>query len=483
MSLITTRDHLEALLDTSMLARSIRSLLTLTLVCVVATSTSIAQRPLEDVIWVASPTGGSLEAFQSCGLPVRSLTSPQPATSRIVRDPEGSLVLLAQGATSLTVVNRQGGNPTVVPMNNTIIDLAFAADRTKNEVVQSSTGQRYLKEYDCSWTHLRTTPVAPSAARIAIASSGRVWIAHNSTPGLVSMFEPATGVLSQVPLAPRTIASPTRITTDRFGNCWVVGPNSNDVVRITGSAVVAFPAQGATGFSGLAIDRNDTVWVCDPNTNLLLALSQSGSVLASAPIAANPLDLQVDNTGRVFVLHGAPLQELRRYGPSGALELRMPVSAGVIALDDSGFHFAAVVDPLGDDDLDGVTNSAETTGSAGPFSPTSPFDIDSAYLVAILTTGNAAPGGTVSILLRPSPIAAVLVGFLRQVPPIIVPGFGGGLAVNTTVSTAILALGGTAVFVSIPPNPALIGVNLFCQSVELFAAPAFSNLDCLRVSQ
>ena len=460
--------------------------------------TLAAQPPIDDAMWFAARQGRQLTKVSPCGdiQQTVDLTGNGFDLSQVARAPDGKLWLVNFITATMTILDRNGAIVQNVPTAGNPLAIVF--DKAGNAYVSFNTTT--VTVYDANANLLRSHTLGASQGQgMSIDKAGKIWVAHRTAPGDVSVIDPVTNMVTTIPMT--TSMQPTRILADNPGigmpsRIWVIGDSGNTVAQIdsTTVAVVTNHVVGpTTGFYGGITQAGDgMLWISrlrvGPSMGEIYKVDPSnGSVLLTVPLGPEPIGMGTDSFGRPWVVNRisfsgpTPSEAQRLNQQTGAIEVRTQVGVGAYnVLDPNGFQHALVVDELADADGDGSPNVIECTNRSSPYDP------QSTQTLSLLSIGTTSIGSTPQIVASGSANNTLSLLFAtKRHSGFALPGFTGQVRLDPAQVVPIVltvpALPAT-LNVPIPNNPTLIGFVLHTQGVATGTLGVrLSNDTCIKV--
>lgn len=467
------------------------------LAAIVLASSAVAQAPMEDVLWVAARTDRSLRKYSRYGevLQTVDMTSNGFQLRSVFRAPDGKLWLVNFITTTFTILDRDGKLLKNVVTNAGGRPYAIAFDKRGHAfMTQSTTVDEYMP--DGTFVKAITVPSAPLGIAIDYstpAQSGNAWVAHRTAANNVSKIDIATGTVTSYTLPSGATMLPTSVVCTYEGvakpsNIFIGGDSSANLWKCDQNGTFSGPYAMPTGYpytSGLAIDAKNRLWAVGRTGVCAVVDTATGNVLKTfsvAPLNNDCGGVVMDSIGRPWIMDRgfSTAGTFQRYDDNGTIELR--TAAGVNAygmIDASGFSYAFVTNPFGDEDKDGTANFAEITAG------TSPYDALSTPTLSFDTRGVSRVAAT-PVLTAVSTAQAPMVVFFSALfgPPISVPGMNGQFLLDlpTIFYTTAFASPGQ-LNLPIPGDVALAGLSYKLQGLLVTSPPTFTNVSGIFISQ
>jgi len=430
----------------------------------------------QESYWVS--TGSTIDQVTPSGDVLGSIALPGSGGGAVVA-PDGKVWCPIRFSSDVVIYDPATGTQTTVTTSmGWVIHLAF--DSSGHAWVTGIQGPTTLidavEEYDATGALLGTYPVAPQARDITIDSNDNKWIAHRDGPPCsITQIAATTNVVTNIPMPANSLILPIGIRADDRGlfnqsHIWITGDNrgAGELIEYdpttTPPTTTVYVVDVAGRFGPpltTAIDTGamtGTVWVTDWGAGTLHDVNPFTGVIRNTYTMPNGgLGMALDGFGRLWVSGRNPAVLQRINQSTGALEV--PVTLGGIqgALA-TRYQYAAVVDPFGDLDLDGIANTAEIGAGV------SPFDVWSNGLSSITTNGSTQIGSTCSLDVTTSTpgtfwALAYSAGLVAPGSGFTVPGIAGELLLDPVVALAgsISGVGSMSLPVAIPNDPALQG--------------------------
>lgn len=459
-----------------------------------------AQGPIDDAMWYAARQGRTLTKVSACGDTQQSvdLSSLGRDLSQVARAPDGKLWVVNFITGTMTILDRNGGFIRDVTTSGSAVAIAF--DKAGNAYVSYNTNN--IDVFDANANLLRShTLGAANGQGLAIDKAGRVWVAHRTSPGNVSVIDPATNMVQTIPMT--TSMQPTKILADNPGitqpsRIWVIGDTGNTVAQIdaaTVSVVMNHPVGPTSGFyGGITLAGDGMLWISRLRIvggtapgEIYKVDPSNGNVLLTVPLGPEPIGMATDSFGRPWVVNRitfsgpTPSEAQRLNQQTGAVEVRTPVGIGAYnVLDPNGFLHAFVVDELGDADADGVPNFVECT------SRSSPYDPQSTQNLSLVTLGTTSIGSTPQLAGTGAAANTLTLAFAtKRHAGFSIPGLTGQIRLDPSqvlpIAVTVPALPFTS-SLAIPNDPTLVGFVLHIQGVATGTLGVrLSNDTCLKV--
>ena len=214
-------------------------------------------------IYVANEGNGIVSKFSSSGSAMTSYTSSAvTAGYGIFVDTATSNIWLA-------------GNNALYVLSPTGSSVATNAGSYFTAAIQGANGKFYSTSYEgSSLSEFTGTTLTTSCtggglsgpASIAQDSSGRMWIANNTT-SVVSLFTSACAAVSSTGYTGGGINKPAMVAVDGGNNVWVANANGTlSELNSSGTAITAttgFTTGSTEAAYGVAIDASGNVWATD----------------------------------------------------------------------------------------------------------------------------------------------------------------------------------------------------------------------------
>jgi tetratricopeptide (TPR) repeat protein len=223
-----------------------------------------------------------------------------------------------------------------VAMPGKVRDMAVDANGTLAAIVP---GEKSIVRVPAG-RPVETRP-APGAEVLAFDRWGRLWTAGESTvtppaeAGIIPALPDRTDIVALAIAGPRS--------------CWVADGKNRRVVRVDGGAGIVATAKlpERTNPVALAADGKGGVWVLDAKAGALTNFAADGTRGQSIPLATvakDPLDVDIDALGDLYVLD-ASAPGILVFDPAGQLVVRQPlIQEGEQGI---GKPTAIAVDPYG----------------------------------------------------------------------------------------------------------------------------------------
>ncbi len=217
-----------------------------------------------------------------------------------------------------------------------------------------------------------TRPVA-----VAIDRTGHIWIANAGSDD-VTKLDSSGAELAGSPYAAG--AEPSALVCDRAGRVYVANRGSDDVTILAGDGSTIGTFAAGLRPVEITLDIAGRIWVANDFEPTLTRLDADGTNLTTITLAPSLRGLSVSGDGDIWASQyaagiGSTLFRLASDGTQISSELvgYAPLNRG----DATGFVFANSVDPDGDLDGDGWSNSEEIDGGANAMSRASqPIEIN-----------------------------------------------------------------------------------------------------------
>ncbi|MCA8968923.1 MAG: hypothetical protein KDC95_04040 [Planctomycetes bacterium] len=457
----------------------------------------LAQAPMDDALWVASRGSTTLTKYSRFGevLQTVDMTSNNFTLRGVFRAPDGKLWVVNFITQTFTICDRNGKVIKNVTTNSGGSPYAIAFDkRGYAYITETST----VAEYKPDGTLARSFTVPSAALGIAVdystpAQAGNVWVAHrNGPPGQISKIDIATGTVTTYTLPTTSTMLPTTIVATYEGiakasNIWVGGDRSTNLYKLDQSGTVSGPYAMPNGYlytSGMAIDAKNRLWAVGRAGVCAVVDTSNGNTLKTMSVAPLNNDcggVVMDSIGRPWIMDrgfSTPCT-FQRYDDQGVLELQTPDGVNTYGMiDASGFSYAYVTNPFGDEDGDGAVNFTEITNG------TSPYDALSTPALSFDTRGVSRVGNTPyldAVSTATAPMVAIFSA--KTGTPIKVPGMNGEFLLDLPTvffTTAFQSPG--KLNLPIPANNALAGISYQLQGLLVAGTPTFSNLSGIYIS-
>lgn len=151
-------------------------------------------------------------------------------------------------------------------------------------------------KYDVNGTRTQFASGLNEPRGLATDQWGNLWVAEQGANRVIKI-NISTGVITPVATG---LQQPTIIAVNSFGEAYVTQETLGNIIRVSDSKVIGTFPGGLT--TGLAFGVNDTVLVADFNNDRVY---WGASPAASAATVTDPVNVVVDQTGRIYVAEGA----------------------------------------------------------------------------------------------------------------------------------------------------------------------------------
>ena len=259
---------------------------------------------------------------------------------------------------------------------------------------------------------------------------------------------------------------------------YTMGDGSRDVFEfdLNGKFLrqASLSTVGTGGVGEAAIDLNGMMWVPDWRNGSLYqfnTVSMTTVRIHQDSRLRSTIGCAIDGEGGIWVIDRSTTPSLAyKYNQNGRIEQYAPVGTNTSNSGDfTGYSYANVVDPNGDNDGDGETNRSELKNG------TNPFNAQSNSALSLRMDGTQYISQTVRFTLARrnlSTLPALIAFGLRANPPISAPIFTGKLMINPAL-LLVATVGSTSAtkplnfYLPLPNNPALRGIPLMFQGMAL----------------
>ncbi len=326
----------------------------------------ISVSTLAFTLWTSSLLCGQSIWFGSDASPAHSLNALNQSQAMQIADLPERVELLCRSADggawlhleNETTLRKYGPTGDLLHEIPTQVGLAAMALDSNGNLWATRPGMDDVIQVAVASAEVTSFPVAGVPYGIAVDGTGRIWVSC-SYSNEVMMLDPSGAITASIPVG----FFPTGLSATHDGGVWLAEKQglrrlgSDGQTLWTGSAGV-FPIGVTTDVSGRA-------WFTCQSSHQIVVVSDSG-IDAVIDVEERPLGVAAHMDGSVTVLCRLG-SKVQRFAATGAL--LSEVSAGFPAGrgDMTGLQISLVVDPLGDFDGDGVTNSAEINLGSNPF--------------------------------------------------------------------------------------------------------------------
>lgn len=297
-------------------------------------------------VWVSSASGTALVRLSGDGSPAVTVDLPGPVFGVAV-DASGAAWAARTDAPLLHRVALDGAS-SQFEVGAVVRSLAISSDGSVWAVRQALSDVIRMDEFG---TILGIFAVGPVPYGIAVDGSQMVWVT-NTYGASVSRIDPLTGSVAVFPVD----LFPTGLAAHPDGSLWVVSKES--VQRLDSTGAVTFSTMAGWHSRGVAVDADGQVWVSNELSNDVYRFAANGALLGIVPVGQRPWGIAGHGNGGIYVLCSLG-DGIWKVDPTGTVESVVAFEGAHAFGDLTGLARAMVVDPSGDADADGHTNSFE----------------------------------------------------------------------------------------------------------------------------